>query len=380
MTHICVGETTIIGSDNGLSPGRRQAIIWTNAGILLIGPLETNFIEISIGIQTFSFNKMHLKVSSAKWRPFCLGLNVLISMKCAATSDVWWMDGCKFEQTRRSENENNTQPIDQRIDSSLMDSQDGNCNSFASTHYSCICHGLLEPTGKPIVQVQGCIVGPTSYWIHIPFIPCQSATPLRGCSFFKIWLWKSKVKVIAQGHIVGSTSYWLTSLSFHVNRPTHPQLFQKLAFMVQGQGHGWGKNSNSQSESDFLLTHNLTSLSFHVNQSSHSWDMAFSDSTLKILCQGHSSRSHSGSNIFSTLISLKCSMWVDPLIPEIQLFQNLTLKIQGQGHGRVHSSKPQSVSHFLLFHIPFIFHVNRPSYSCDIAFSTFDLANPSSRS
>ena len=29
----------IIGSDNGLSPGRRQAIIWTNAGILLIGSL-----------------------------------------------------------------------------------------------------------------------------------------------------------------------------------------------------------------------------------------------------------------------------------------------------------------------------------------------------
>ena len=77
VTHICVGETTMIGSNNGLWPGRRQAIIWTNAGILLIGPLGTNFIEILIGIQTFSFNKMHLKMSSAKWRPFCLGLNVL---------------------------------------------------------------------------------------------------------------------------------------------------------------------------------------------------------------------------------------------------------------------------------------------------------------
>ena len=37
VTHICVSKLTIIGSDNGLSPGRRQAIIWTNAGILLIG-------------------------------------------------------------------------------------------------------------------------------------------------------------------------------------------------------------------------------------------------------------------------------------------------------------------------------------------------------
>ena len=44
--HICVSKQTIIGSDNGLSPGRRQAIIWTNAGILLIGTLGTNFSEI----------------------------------------------------------------------------------------------------------------------------------------------------------------------------------------------------------------------------------------------------------------------------------------------------------------------------------------------
>ena len=77
VTHICVSELTIIGSDNGLSPGRRQAIIRTNAGILLTRPLGTNFSEILIEIQTFSFKKMHLKVSSEKWRPFCLGLNEL---------------------------------------------------------------------------------------------------------------------------------------------------------------------------------------------------------------------------------------------------------------------------------------------------------------
>ena len=50
MTHICVGKLIIIGSDNGLSPDRRQAIIWTNAGILLIGPFGTNFSEIAIEI------------------------------------------------------------------------------------------------------------------------------------------------------------------------------------------------------------------------------------------------------------------------------------------------------------------------------------------
>ena len=76
MTHICVGKLTIIGSDNGLSPGRRQAIILTKAGILLIRPLGTNFSEILIGNQTFSFKRMHLKMSSAKWRPFYLGLIV----------------------------------------------------------------------------------------------------------------------------------------------------------------------------------------------------------------------------------------------------------------------------------------------------------------
>ena len=78
VTHICIGKLTTIGSDNGLSPGRRQAIIRTIARILLIGPLGTNFSEILIWIQTFSFKKMHLKMSSAKWRLSCLGLNVIM--------------------------------------------------------------------------------------------------------------------------------------------------------------------------------------------------------------------------------------------------------------------------------------------------------------
>ena len=75
--HICVGNLTIIVSGNGLSPGRRQAIIWTNAEIVLIRHLGMNLGEILIEIQTFSFKKTLLKVSSAKWRLFCLGLIVL---------------------------------------------------------------------------------------------------------------------------------------------------------------------------------------------------------------------------------------------------------------------------------------------------------------
>ena len=64
VTHICISNLTIIDSDNGLLPVLCQAIIWTNAGILLIGPLETNFSEILIEILTFSFKKMRLKVPS----------------------------------------------------------------------------------------------------------------------------------------------------------------------------------------------------------------------------------------------------------------------------------------------------------------------------
>ena len=75
VRHICIGKLTIIVSDNGLSPDRHQAIIWTNAGILLIGPPGTNFNEILIEIHMFSFKKIHLKMSFGKWRPFCLSLN-----------------------------------------------------------------------------------------------------------------------------------------------------------------------------------------------------------------------------------------------------------------------------------------------------------------
>ena len=77
VTYTCVGNLTTIGLDNGLLPGRRQAIIWTNAGILLIGPLATNFGEFLIEIHTCSFKQMHLQMSG-KRRSFCLGLNMLM--------------------------------------------------------------------------------------------------------------------------------------------------------------------------------------------------------------------------------------------------------------------------------------------------------------
>ena len=55
VTHTCVSKLIIIGSDNGLSPGRRQAIIWTNAGILLIAPLGINFSKVLIIKDVFGY-------------------------------------------------------------------------------------------------------------------------------------------------------------------------------------------------------------------------------------------------------------------------------------------------------------------------------------
>ena len=111
VTHICVGKLNIIGSDNGLSPRRRQAIIWTNAGILLIRPLGTKFNEILFRNQTFSFKKMHLKMSSAKWRPFCLGLRELI----------WYMK--LIDPIERNDDLHTLSPCLTHLDNVLMTSQ-----------------------------------------------------------------------------------------------------------------------------------------------------------------------------------------------------------------------------------------------------------------
>ena len=93
VTHICVSTLTIIGSDNVLLPGRSQAIIWTNAVTLLIRTLGTNFCEILGKIHSFSFKKMHLKMSSAKGRIFSLGLNELT----VTVSSMYWVPSyCPF--------------------------------------------------------------------------------------------------------------------------------------------------------------------------------------------------------------------------------------------------------------------------------------------
>ena len=93
VTHICVTKPTFIGSDNDLSPGRCQAIIWTYVGILSTEPLGTNFHEMLIETHTFSFKKIHLKMSPGNWRPFSLDLNVLTTTKTSIISITGYLWG-----------------------------------------------------------------------------------------------------------------------------------------------------------------------------------------------------------------------------------------------------------------------------------------------
>ena len=92
---------------------------------------------------------------------------------------------------------------------------------------------------------------------HIPFVPDQSGIPFLSYDFFKIWPWKSRVKVIGevtvQSHNVGLTSYRLTSLSFHVNQPLHSwdTAFSKFHLEIQGQGQMT------------IMLHNYRSRKFH---------------------------------------------------------------------------------------------------------------------
>ena len=116
--------------------------------------------------------------------------------------------------TGRSENDYTPQSRDQWTNSPFMGQQVGHCKSFKIQDQG---HGWGE-SWKPQH-------GSNILSTRIPFVPCQSAIPFLGYYFFKIWPWKSKVNVMVEveieSHKVGATSYGLTSLSFHVNRPSH---------------------------------------------------------------------------------------------------------------------------------------------------------------
>ena len=82
VTHICVGNLIIIGSDNGLSPDRRQA---TLSESVLEYTLQWHFNRNSY----IFIKKMHFKMSSGKWPLFYLQTRVLLSGSSTLLSSSW---------------------------------------------------------------------------------------------------------------------------------------------------------------------------------------------------------------------------------------------------------------------------------------------------
>ena len=178
-------------------------------------------------------------------------------------------------------------------------------------------------------------------WVWHPIDPHLFCSMSIGPSIHEIWLFQNVTLTFqVQSRIVGPTSYQLTSISVHVNRPSHTwdmaiskldlenprsrshmmaptyltfpipeiQLFQNLALKIQGQCRGWGLSSGS-----------LISLSVHVNRPFRSWDTNIS----KFCIENLGSRSCVRSKF-------KVTKWVwHPFL----LFQNLALKSQSHGWG-----------------------------------------------
>ena len=82
MTHICISKLTTINSDNGLSPGRHQVIIWANARWNIVNSNFRNKLQWNLKRNSYIFTKKYIEKNTLKWRPLCLGLNVL-------TLDPW---------------------------------------------------------------------------------------------------------------------------------------------------------------------------------------------------------------------------------------------------------------------------------------------------
>ena len=88
VMHICVAKLTIIGSDNGLSPGWRQATICTKAGIVLIWPLGANFSEILIANSNIFIQENALENVVCETASILFGLKVL--SVCVFIKVLFW--------------------------------------------------------------------------------------------------------------------------------------------------------------------------------------------------------------------------------------------------------------------------------------------------
>ena len=89
VTHICVSKLTNIGSDNVLSPGRCQAIIFTNAGIVLIGPIRINFNEMLIKFMHFHSQKCIWKCRLENGGHFVSASMCFMWLTCFGGACLW---------------------------------------------------------------------------------------------------------------------------------------------------------------------------------------------------------------------------------------------------------------------------------------------------
>ena len=132
---------------------------------------------------------------------------VIIEWKLQWTTARFFLLRLLAEITRRSENDNTPQPLDQWTNSPFIGQQVGNCKSFTLTHY--------------LTDIFAMHRGP------------------RSILFF--------------------TQHLSNSHAFHSKWVKLPiaelQQFPYFTLKIQGQGHGWGQSLKSQCESNILSTH-----------------------------------------------------------------------------------------------------------------------------
>ena len=171
VTHICIGSLAIIGSDNGLSPGWHQAIIWINAGILLIQTLETNIREILIQIHKISFKKRHGFTSVQGWMAFLVQWSASLGVRRSGSL-------CENPQVQLHCKPNNiSQPVQ------MWQCLDARAQLFTA----CLCYNSKENTInkanlRDLIAATGLVI---SNWIQIINFSARVTVKFDG------WPWKT---------------------------------------------------------------------------------------------------------------------------------------------------------------------------------------------
>ena len=226
-------------------------------------------------------------------------------------------------KTRRSENDNTPQPLDQWTNSPFIGQQVGNCKRlFTLTHHL----ADLFAMHRGLRSIPLCI----QHHIQLTSLSFQVSRPshswVTAISIFYLENPRSRSWVRSKFEVtnVSLTLYRLTSLSIHVNQPSHSwdTAFSKFDLKIQGQGHGSGQSWKSWSECNIISTHIpfvpcQSALPFLRYSISKIWPWK---SKVKVMGKVDI-ESHIMDPIFYWLTSLSFHSISHP-IPEIRLFQN----------------------------------------------------------